>query len=82
MKHSIVTLSLLLATSLLAESGDSIAKRLSIKAGDKLAKQWEKTLTDDEKRKAIGAGSLSAADLDGLKKYLMTHAADSDAPLF
>lgn len=83
MKKSIAVLScLLLTTSLLAEAGASIAKRLDIKAGDKLAKQWDKILSDDGKKKALGAGSLSDADLDGLKKYLMSHAADSDAPLF
>jgi hypothetical protein len=82
MKKSIVAVScMFLATSLLAD-GASIAKHLGIKAGDKLAKQWEKTLSDDGKKKALGADSLSAADINDLKKYLMTHAADSDAPLF
>lgn len=79
---TIISGALLLATSLLAESGASIAKRLDIKPGEKIAKQWEKALGDDGKKKALGVSDLSGPDLEGLKKYLMSHAADSDAPLF
>jgi len=72
----------LLSTSLFADSGEAIAKKLGLKAASKIAKQWEKILKDEIKKKSIGADKLSPADLEALKKYLMSHSADSDAPLF
>jgi hypothetical protein len=77
-----IVVSILLSSSLFADSGEAIAKKLHLKAADKIAKQWEKILNDDAKRKSIGAGNLSASDIEALKKYLKSHSADSDAPLF
>ncbi|QOY54770.1 hypothetical protein HUE87_00540 [Candidatus Sulfurimonas marisnigri] len=75
---------LLLALSVIASlafaGGKELAVQLGLNPSSKAIKQWEKIFTKDRKMKKLGIDKLSDADKNALKKYLTSHAADSDHP--
>ncbi|MCV6607934.1 MAG: hypothetical protein OIF32_06965 [Campylobacterales bacterium] len=76
----IIFLLLVSFASLEAKSGADIAKDLGIAAGSKAIKQWERVFKKKRKMKKLGIDTLSDGDKQALKKYLISHAADSDSP--
>ncbi len=66
--------------SLYAKTGGELAKDLGIAAGSKAIKQWERVFEKERKLAKLGIDKLSAEDQAKLKKYLISHAADSDSP--
>ncbi len=71
---------LFIAVTLSFADGKDLAKSLSLDPSSKAVKQWEKIFESSEKMGKIGIDKLSDADKTTLKKYLTSHAADSDHP--
>lgn len=69
-----------LASSILLAGGKETAVTLSLDASSKAIKQWEKIFENDGKMAKMGIDKLSDSDKADLKKYLTSHAADSDHP--
>jgi len=67
---------------LFSKSGEDIAKKLSILPASKAIKQWERVFKSNRKMKKYGIDKLSKEEKKMLEKYLIEHAADSDAPEF
>ena len=80
MKKIIALLTILFVTVSFASTGKELATQLALSASSKASKQWARVFKKTRKMKRYGIDKLSAADKDILKKYLMDHAADSDAP--
>jgi len=80
MKKIIVFVSLLFAINSFATDGKTLAKQLGIGASSKASSQWERVFKKTKKMKKFGIDTLSDADKAELKKYLISHAADSDTP--
>jgi hypothetical protein len=83
MKKFFVMFLLLLTVSsvnVFAQSGKAIAKSLGLVAADKASRQWERVFKKAKKMKKYGIDKLSDDDKSALKKYLVSHAADSDMP--
>lgn len=81
MKKTVVAISIISAlASLVYADGKDLAKTLNLDASSKAIKQWEKVFEADDKMEKMGIKKLSPADRDALKKYLTSHAADSDHP--
>ncbi|MEK6658402.1 MAG: hypothetical protein AABY36_01815 [Campylobacterota bacterium] len=80
MKLIKISLMALLVTGVLFADGKDLAKSLSLDPSSKAIKQWEKIFESGEKMGKMGIDKLSDADKATLKKYLMSHAADSDHP--
>ena len=76
----LIVLALLLPIFLFAKSGKAIAEELGLKAGSKAIKQWERVFQKKRKMKRLGIDKLSESDKSSLKEYLISHAADADAP--
>jgi len=75
------SLALLFITVTLAfADGKDLAKSLNLDPSSKAIKQWEKIFESGEKMGKMGIDKLSDADKAALKKYLTSHAADSDHP--
>jgi hypothetical protein len=66
--------------SLAFAGGKELAVGLGLNASSKAIKQWEKVFKKDKKMAKLGIDKLSDADKSTLKKYLTSHAADSDHP--
>ncbi|OHD95631.1 MAG: hypothetical protein A2019_04885 [Sulfurimonas sp. GWF2_37_8] len=75
----LLLLSSVLATMVLSDGKDNAGK-LGLDASSKAIKQWEKIFGDAGKMAKLGIDKLSDADKEDLKKYLTSHAADSDHP--
>jgi hypothetical protein len=71
---------LFLSSSLFALSPKELAKKLSLSPASKAMRQWERIFKSDRKMKRYGIDGLSDEDKKMLKKYLIEHSADSDAP--
>jgi len=80
MKKLIAIIALFFTVSIFAANGKSIANTLGLSASSKASAQWKRVFKKAKKMKKYGIDKLSAGDKDILKKYLMNHAADSDAP--
>ena len=80
MKLIRIFLALSIVASLSFAGGKDIAVKLGLNASSKAIKQWEIVFKKDRKMKIMGIDTLSGADKDALKKYLTSHAADSDTP--
>jgi len=68
------------AISLFGADGRAIAKKLGLSASSKAIIQWERVFKKKRKMKRYGIDKLSPAEQKALKDYLISHAADSDAP--
>jgi hypothetical protein len=75
-----ILIALFIATTIVYASGKEIALSLGLGASTKASKQWIKVFQREKKMKKLGIDKLSDADKDSLKKYLISHAADSDHP--
>ena len=73
-------LALSIVASLAFASGKDLAVKLGLNASSKAITQWEKVFKKDKKMAKYGIDKLSDADKTALKKYLTSHAADSDHP--
>ncbi|MBS4067172.1 MAG: hypothetical protein WC279_11225 [Sulfurimonas sp.] len=71
---------LFITVTLSFADGKDLAKSLKLDPSSKAIKQWEKIFESSEKMGKIGIDKLSDADKAELKKYLTSHAADSDHP--
>jgi hypothetical protein len=80
MKIFRIFLAVSIFASLAFADGKEIANKLSLNASSKAIKQWEKVFEVDRKMEKLGIDKLSDADKKALKKYLTSHAADSDHP--
>ena len=80
MKFIRISLIALLMAGVLFADGKDLAKSLSLDPSSKAIKQWEKIFESGEKMGKMGIDKLSDADKAELKKYLTSHAADSDHP--
>ena len=80
MKKIIALLTIVFITVSFAASGKELATQLALSASSKAGKQWARVFKKTRKMKKYGIDKLSDADKEILKKYLMEHAADSDAP--
>jgi hypothetical protein len=69
-----------LASTFLLAGGKESAVSLGLNASSKAIKQWEKIFEAEDKMAKMGIDKLSDADKTELKKYLTSHAADSDHP--
>ena len=76
----VVVLATLLALQAFAASGKDLAAKLGLDASSKASKQWERLFGDDGKKASMGIDKLSGGDQAELKKFLISHAADSDQP--
>ena len=79
-KGFVAFLMITVALSAFAAGGKDLATKLKLDASSKAIKQWERIFGDDGKMGAMGIDKLSSGDQDALKKYLTSHAADSDHP--
>ncbi len=80
MKILRIFLALSIIASLAFAEGKDLAVQLGLNASSKAIKQWEKVFSKDSKMQKLGIDKLSDADKETLKKYLTSHAADSDHP--
>jgi len=80
MKKIIVLLTILFVTVSFGATGKELASKLALSASSKAGKQWSRIFKKTRKMKKYGINKLSDADKDALKQYLISHAADSDAP--
>jgi hypothetical protein len=71
---------LFITVTLSIADGKDLAKSLSLDPSSKAIKQWEKIFESGEKMGKMRIDKLSDADKAELKKYLISHAADSDHP--
>ncbi|OHE05113.1 MAG: hypothetical protein A2329_00415 [Sulfurimonas sp. RIFOXYB2_FULL_37_5] len=71
---------LFITVTLSFADGKDLAKSLKLDPSSKAIKQWEKIFESSEKMGKMGIDKLSDADKAELKKYLTSHAADSDHP--
>ena len=71
---------LFITATLSFADGKDLAKSLKLDPSSKAIKQWEKIFESGEKMGKMGIDKLSDADKAALKKYLTSHAADSDHP--
>jgi len=71
---------LFIAISLFGADGREIAKKLGLSASSKAIIQWERIFKKKRKMKKYGIDKLSDEEKAALKEYLISHAADSDAP--
>ena len=62
-------------------TGAELAKQLNLAPNSKAALQWESVFKSKRKMKRLGINKLSEEEKKILKKYLITHAADSDEPV-
>lgn len=69
-----------LASTFLLAGGKETAVSLGLDASSKAIKQWEKIFENDAKMVKMGMDKLSDSEKTELKKYLTSHAADSDHP--
>jgi hypothetical protein len=58
----------------------TLVNKLSLSAGSKAIKQWERIFTSAKKMKRYKIDKLSSRDKEILKEYLISHAIDSDQP--
>jgi alkylated DNA nucleotide flippase Atl1 len=65
---------------LFATDGRAIANLLGLSASSKATVQWERVFKKKRKMKKYGIDKLSDDEKQALKEYLISHAADSDAP--
>ncbi|RLA81989.1 MAG: hypothetical protein DRG78_08305 [Epsilonproteobacteria bacterium] len=79
-KIVVLIVTMLFALNLYAADGKSIANDLKISASSKAGAQWKRVFKKAKKMKKYGINALSDADKAMLKEYLISHAADSDAP--
>jgi len=65
-------------------ANENIAKtmvyKLSLSAGSKAIKQWERIFTSIKKMKRYKIDTLDSTEKEILKEYLINHAIDSDQP--
>jgi len=80
MKKLFALVALFFAISVFASSGKSLAAKLGISASSKASTQWVRVFKKAKKMKKFGIDTLSDSDKSELKKYLISHAADSDTP--
>ncbi len=66
--------------SLFGADGKTLANQYKISASEKAGSQWTRIFGDDGKLAKLGVAGLSAGDKKALLDYLVSHAADSDAP--
>jgi len=83
MKH-IFLLSFLVffVESLWTKEPKDLAKELSLVPASKASLQWERIFKSERKLKRYGLDKLSEDEREKLKKYLISHAADSDLPQY
>jgi len=80
MKKVIAIVTLLFAISLFASDGKELANKLELSASSKASVQWNRIFKKARKMKKFGIDKLSDSDKMVLKKYLISHSADSDSP--
>jgi predicted Zn-dependent protease len=73
-------LSLSIVTTIAFAGGKEVAVKLGLDASSKAVKQWEKVFEKEDKMAKMGIDKLSDSEKSDLKKYLTSHAADSDHP--
>ncbi|NWF66196.1 MAG: hypothetical protein HXX81_01880 [Campylobacterales bacterium] len=61
--------------------GKEIAEKFGLSAGLKASVQWQRIFSDKEKLKNYKLDILDDKQLQYLKEYLISHAADSDHPM-
>ncbi len=76
----IISILFFLSVSLDAKDVCKLAKDLNLSAASKAAVQWERVFKSSRKMKKYNIDSLIVSDQERLKKYLVTHAIDSDRP--
>jgi len=59
-----------------------LIKELSLVPASKASVQWERIFKSQRKLKRYGLDKLSQTEREKLKKYLISHAADSDLPQY
>lgn len=58
----------------------SLAQSLHLSAGSKAIIQWERVFNSEKKMKRYKINTLTTAEKNSLKEYLIRHAIDSDQP--
>ena len=66
--------------SLYAVNGKTLATKLGISASSKASIQWHRVFSKPKKMKKMGIDRLTDSEKILLESYLVSHAADSDAP--
>ncbi len=61
-------------------SGEELAKKLRLSAGEKAILQWERIFKYEKKKKRYKIDQLTQEEQNALKNYLIDHAIDSDHP--
>ena len=79
-KRLIALFALFFTITVFAADGKSLANQLGISASSKASSQWNRVFKKKRKMKKYGIDKLSDGDKASLKDYLVSHAADSDAP--
>jgi hypothetical protein len=75
-----VILVICISLNLFGMDGKAIANKLGLSASSKATVQWERVFKKQRKMKKYGIDKLSDDEKNALKQYLISHAADSDAP--
>jgi len=66
----------------LAKEPKELIKELSLVPASKASVQWERIFKSERKLKKYKLDELTQQERDELKKYLISHAADSDLPQY
>jgi len=82
MKYIILLSFLLFVEVLHAKGPKELVKELSLVPASKASVQWERIFKSKRKLKKYKLDSLSDTEKKDLKKYLISHAADSDLPQY
>jgi hypothetical protein len=82
MKYSFLIVSLLFLNSLNAIEPKELVKKLALVPASKASVQWERIFKNKRKLKRYKLDKLTQEQRDILKKYLISHAADSDLPQY
>jgi hypothetical protein len=81
MKYFIVAIFLYLSV-LYAKDPKELAKELALVPASKASVQWERIFKSERKLKRYKLDKLTKEQRDKLKKYLISHSADSDLPQY
>ena len=65
-----------------AKDPKKIIKELSLVPASKASVQWERIFKSERKLKKYRLNGLTPKERDDLKRYLISHAADSDLPQY
>jgi len=62
------------------DAAKTMVHKLSLSAGSKAIKQWERIFSSIKKMKRYKIDTLNSGEKEILKEYLINHAIDSDQP--